>query len=252
MPVRWLYVQRDGSISAAVGADPVGRIAFWADDETCKVNINTASEGGALNTIGGANVGVFDIIRDDTWSTNTNSRKVPLAGEFNMQPGHPAQVSLSSVFGQIGTPPTPFQMMQAYTENSLATNWGGSQGAGVVTFRDGSASDNAGEILVPSVPLKDDPLAADVSEWIFGNNDTVSNGIRSRSNSLAASNASPQDLGQAGFLATTRNPASTLNLFGTPRVSIWPLAATAANRSKYDKRMALASDRRAVCFTSRA
>ena len=69
MPVRWLYVLRDGrltvpdsSVRSAFGAEEmhwkpggaysptrdnpiVGRIAFWADDETCKLNINTASEG---------------------------------------------------------------------------------------------------------------------------------------------------------------------------------------------------------------
>ena len=63
MPVKWLYVLQEGQIivpessSGGVvtfsgsGAQPsssnqiVGRIAFWTDDETCKVNINTASEG---------------------------------------------------------------------------------------------------------------------------------------------------------------------------------------------------------------
>ena len=56
MPVEWLYVLEDGSYATAASAtgdevsvpaatkdNPVvGRIAFWADDESCKVNINTA------------------------------------------------------------------------------------------------------------------------------------------------------------------------------------------------------------------
>ncbi|WP_075086593.1 hypothetical protein [Verrucomicrobium spinosum] len=61
MPVRWIYILQDGTMSAgtASGADglkvsvpgatvdnPVmGRIAFWTDDESGKVNINTAGEG---------------------------------------------------------------------------------------------------------------------------------------------------------------------------------------------------------------
>ena len=55
MPAQWLYVLRDGSILgpqavAALGTkletNPiVGRTAFWVDDESCKVNVNTASEG---------------------------------------------------------------------------------------------------------------------------------------------------------------------------------------------------------------
>jgi len=51
MPVRWIYVLRDGthtnsSVTSAAfnAANPVvGRIAFWTDDDTCKLNINTAS-----------------------------------------------------------------------------------------------------------------------------------------------------------------------------------------------------------------
>jgi hypothetical protein len=63
MPVRWLYILRDGTVAAPLTdagnggktasfstekAHPtpenpiVGRIAFWTDDDTCKVNINTA------------------------------------------------------------------------------------------------------------------------------------------------------------------------------------------------------------------
>ena len=58
MPVKWLYVLHDGKIVSPTTAtnstlaipgvtkdNPVtGRIAFWTDDETCKVNINTASK----------------------------------------------------------------------------------------------------------------------------------------------------------------------------------------------------------------
>jgi hypothetical protein len=56
MPVQWLYVLQDGSIRNASimsngtvntnlvpSTNPViGRIAFWTDDDTCKLNINTA------------------------------------------------------------------------------------------------------------------------------------------------------------------------------------------------------------------
>src|SRR5205823_5587640 len=63
MPVRWIYVLQDGTLTAPdstlstgttaqwkstgvttpTKSNPiVGRVGFWADDETCKVNINTA------------------------------------------------------------------------------------------------------------------------------------------------------------------------------------------------------------------
>ena len=69
MPVSWIYVLQDGSLASPDGTDasgkvisqwtgavptkdnPIaGRVAFWTDDETCKVNINTASEGSFWDT----------------------------------------------------------------------------------------------------------------------------------------------------------------------------------------------------------
>ena len=58
LPVRWLYVLKDGALNAPTevggkvkvdGASEnnpiVGRIAFWANDETSKINVNTAGIG---------------------------------------------------------------------------------------------------------------------------------------------------------------------------------------------------------------
>src|SRR5690606_19158004 len=56
MPVQWMYILADGKLAAmtpgtttipdaTTGNPIVGRVAFWTDDETSKVNINTASEG---------------------------------------------------------------------------------------------------------------------------------------------------------------------------------------------------------------
>ena len=40
--VRWIYVQDDGSFSDTMNARSVGRFAFWVDDESTRVNLNTA------------------------------------------------------------------------------------------------------------------------------------------------------------------------------------------------------------------
>ena len=67
MPVKWIYMLQDGTLTAPdagsgvkaewTAANPkkptksnpiVGRVAFWADDDTSKVNINTAA--GFVNT----------------------------------------------------------------------------------------------------------------------------------------------------------------------------------------------------------
>ncbi len=65
MPVRWLYVLQSGSlvpgtasetpgkvaVAGASASNPiVGRVAFWTDDDTCKLNVNTAGDGGYFDT----------------------------------------------------------------------------------------------------------------------------------------------------------------------------------------------------------
>ncbi|MFZ4778842.1 MAG: Verru/Chthon cassette protein A, partial [Terrimicrobiaceae bacterium] len=101
MPVRWLYVLANGSMVPAVasgtgsatvaGADAspiIGRVAFWTDDDTCKVNLNTASEGT-----------FWDVPRANTATERMFSSLQPVKQEFQRYPGHPALTSLSSVFG---------------------------------------------------------------------------------------------------------------------------------------------------------
>lgn len=112
MPVQWLYVLEDGRTVAPTGqsgdtvsfsgpnapsnSNPiVGRIAFWTDDETSKVNVNTASEGifwdapiGFTQKQGGDN--------DDRFEHKLALGR-PLVNEFQRYPGHPATTSLSAV-----------------------------------------------------------------------------------------------------------------------------------------------------------
>ena len=96
MPVRWLYVMEDGQIVAPTGGDTsvtiseasptnpiVGRIAFWTDDESSKVNINTASAGE-----------YWDTPRSGTEEERTLAGDQPRQREYPKYPGHPATVSL--------------------------------------------------------------------------------------------------------------------------------------------------------------
>lgn len=127
MPVRWLYVLRDGKlapmsdgkISGAEASNPaVARIAFWADDESCKINVNTASEGVFWDfpRIGGmiVNSGEYDrdpysaapltLSENDAPDRNSEWRFKdfqPVKGEFQRTPGHPAMNCLSPVFGSL-------------------------------------------------------------------------------------------------------------------------------------------------------
>ncbi len=99
MPVRWLYVLQDGTIVNPTGSGKVasiagetpgnpviGRVAFWTDDDSCKVNINTASEGT-----------FWDLPRASTNQEYKLGDFQPAQREFQRYPGHPAMTSLSAV-----------------------------------------------------------------------------------------------------------------------------------------------------------
>lgn len=105
LPVRWIYQLQDGTFGiltkdrkfqpldpAAAGAltreNPItGRMAWWADDESCKINLNTASIPAIWDT-------PRTTSKEDVWLANSQ----PLAGEYQRYPGHPATVDLSAVF----------------------------------------------------------------------------------------------------------------------------------------------------------
>jgi uncharacterized protein (TIGR02600 family) len=99
MPVRWIYFLQDGTIVHPVGdgnsvtllgataSNPVvGRVAFWTDDDTAKVNINTASAGT-----------FWDYPKTDGTGAREMGRNQPAKNEFQRYPGHPAMTSLRAV-----------------------------------------------------------------------------------------------------------------------------------------------------------
>lgn len=105
MPVRWIYMLQDGTLgflnetreftplNGAGSGDVsrenpvVARLAWWADDESCKVNVNTASV-----------PALWDTPRTTSREDVLLSQRQPIAGEFQRYPGHPATVDLSAVF----------------------------------------------------------------------------------------------------------------------------------------------------------
>jgi hypothetical protein len=106
MPVEWLYVLKDGSVGnvnapngggssqwiTGNGVVPseqnpiVGRVAFWTDDESTKVNLNTAGEPSPWM----APTAYHE--RDVGFANNQ-----PVVAEYQRYPGHPATVSVSTV-----------------------------------------------------------------------------------------------------------------------------------------------------------
>jgi hypothetical protein len=52
MRVQWLYVDKTGTFGTAHSSNSIGRFAFWVDDESAKVNLNTAWKRGNSNPNG--------------------------------------------------------------------------------------------------------------------------------------------------------------------------------------------------------
>ncbi|MES2738560.1 MAG: Verru_Chthon cassette protein A [Verrucomicrobiota bacterium] len=281
MPVQWLYVLKDGAVGyllegslqfrvlnsaeGGLGEGPsvdaneqygvpsetnpiVGRVAFWTDDETSKININTASE----PTFAGLPIYYHE--RDHRWADFP-----PARSEYQRFAGHPATVALSSVFY-----PNPLQddnrSLDTYgirgpvsgTEQSTILDvkerlyeimprihTGGSK-AGTTTFEQddyrtvtGDTS-NANAIAVSM----GERLYSSVDELLFAQG--ASNGRRILNTPLVNDRVtlfSKTSLERSSAFLTAQSRGSEINLFGLPRIAMWPLPRVVAKRTGFDKLM---------------
>ena len=233
MPVQWLYVLQDGSIVAptasgtsgnmvtvagATASNPIkGRIAFWTDDDSCKVNVNTAGAGSFWNTPH------FYTTEDRKFATSQ-----PLDGEFQRYPGHPAMTSLGAVF-----PGLTDQQIIGTTSNLLLTPrylWGGSQQGTVDTYTMIGAL-NGGTYA-------NGPLYADANEIDFAPRRTSSS-LPSRDVDSSLSHDLVQ---KTGFFLTADSRAPETNLFNLPRIACWPESTnTTKGRTASDALIAFGS-----------
>lgn len=198
MPARWIYVLQDGTLCQLGDSridlrdNPIiGRIAFWTDDETSKVNLNTASPATAS--------AYWDIPRATTSAErNRFSWSQPAQNEYQRYPGHPAMVSLRPLLGSLGG-----LSASAYFDYSPQYRWGGSE-------EGAKRIDNAERISL--LTNKQDRAYASVDEILFASKPS---GERAQ--------PAPEQVEALRFFLTTSSRAPELNLFGQPRMSIWPI-----------------------------
>lgn len=225
MPVRWLYVLQNGeivppagsgqtaTIPSATAQNPiVGRVAYWTDDESTKVNINTSSEGT-----------YWDTPRTDTTQDRALATNQPVRNEFQRYPGHPSMTSLAPVFfaqDATSTRDLTEQEREALYQITPRIVGGGSQ-AGTVS----TATTIASGSLIPDT----DRLFSSVDELIFSSARTAQPGTLNLTRSAIEARR---------FFLTAHSRAPETTLFNTPRVSVWPLDATLANRTPLDDLMA--------------
>ncbi|MEQ1824126.1 MAG: Verru_Chthon cassette protein A, partial [Fimbriimonadaceae bacterium] len=254
MPVQWLYFLRDGNTGvvdgqgewASAGVAPsadnpiIGRVGFWTDDETCKVNINTAGEPSPWN------IPTVYFQRDALWADAP-----PSFNEFQRYPGHPATVALSSVF----VPPSGIYHPDTYpVPSSKAMSFknaiydlapklasGGSQDGTKVFAPDELKADTSAQVL----------LTAAYKEYLFANVDEIhfDSGMKGKERNVnklswgtGSPLISPENLEHTRAFLTSNSRGSELNMFGLPRVAIWPVPERSrgkAFRTGFDDSIAL-------------
>lgn len=277
MPVRWIYVLADGSmatwneISSNPGKKPVGRIAFWADDETSKVNINTASEGVFYEAP------AYFTTQDYFYGITQ-----PVAQEYQRYPGHPATTALSAVLkplrempeNQLNAPPFATVAIRGPALRSVA--------AATITPRISAFNSNGllggskggidqAWIQKNPIALDSDRLYTSVDELVFGPringtqitwnssgssryllNDSFNSVATISGGSLptapiGALNITPELVAKSRFFLTANSRAPELNVFNRPRVTLWPF-----NKDSIDGNISLTltPEDRLIKFTS--
>ncbi|MEI9895872.1 MAG: Verru_Chthon cassette protein A [Chthoniobacter sp.] len=275
MPVRWIYVLQDGTLTmpsdtGTITADfstntsdkiptsknpIVGRIAFWTDDETCKLNLNTAAGFNAdpkkLPTLAyqqnpSSFAGSFwDTPRfytqfdygipDATGQPQSGQTSGGLAlcqllqNEFQRYPGHPATTSLAPVLNNLLTSEQFYAVVPRYSNLNLqgtpASTVGGTQRIIV------DPVNTPGDLDNKELQPKQDRLFASVDEFIFGPHVKTGNFAsptyaRTNVNSynqFAGNPITPDVIDKLRFFVTTQSRAPELNLYGQPRVTCWPI-----------------------------
>ena len=276
MPVNWLYVLEDGTLvppasaagnnsvtvtGASAANSIVGRIAFWTDDDTSKININTAS---------GAPWNYTNTRVTNTWRYDTNGSPIllkpttpanywdtpmmgsdqdenlaisqPWAGEYQRYPGHPASISLSAVF----TNASSNDIMDiapriTYQNNTVGSRWGSIIASNTVTSADlDNPTDATNKTRSPdsarsstAYRMADDAsrLYANVDELLFATNRSATS-----TNPITA-----EQIERARFFLTASSRAPDVTLFNTPRLLVWPITSSGGSTNRmtpYDRLIA--------------
>jgi uncharacterized protein (TIGR02600 family) len=254
MPVNWLYVLEDGTLVAPISATAdnavtitgastanpiVGRIAFWTDDDTSKININTAS--GApwnyTNTTVTTDWGAERTVPAPAnyWDTPVAGGRQeinlaisqPWGGEYQRFPGHPATVSLSAAFKNLATNDI-MDIAPNITYQNAGSNVGSFWGNFVTPNSAPLAPGSATRLVDPvdndaaKIPQDGARLYANVDELLFSTNRSATGTNR----------ITPQDIEYARFFVTASSRAPDVTLFNTPRIQMWPITSIDGSTNK--------------------
>jgi uncharacterized protein (TIGR02600 family) len=227
MPVRWMYMLRDGHFGVIDDGgfyqgpgtpskeNPiVGRMAFWADDETCKLNTNTASDGTFWDTprMQSAHATSQGTNQSQVLQDRAYGKFQPAQREYQRYPGHPAMTSLVPVlFPDAWLSPASKEIIYRMIPRLVG---GGSLGGSAIV------SESTGLITDA------DRLYAQADEWLFQPDRTPHPLLN------------PTAVSVGNFFLTPSSRAPETTAFGTPRVSVWPTHVREKNASNQPYRTA--------------
>ena len=269
MRARWLFQLRDGTLVPGEAKNPdsndgvitvagatednpiVGRFAFWADDETAKLNVNTATENTYWDTPHASTIQesgritTQNLILDGNGNpagTGTPSLALgaaqPARGEYQRFPGHPATTGLSPALRWLFTDIPPTQEWKFKEEiYRLAPRVIGGQGSSV-------GGTQITEYRADQRIYERDRLFASLDEYWFRPDRTplFMSGLYpvfsagTRDNAKTSTRFTPEAIEMMRFFMTASNRSPDLNLWGLPRVSIWPIHSNDASDPKLSRR----------------
>lgn len=227
MPVQWLYQLEDGTVGylSESGSDNTGypfvaisgngspdrenqivaRFAFWADDETAKLNLNTHAGGLA-----------WDIPKAGGEMDMNMGRYQPAQKEWQRYPGHPATTHLGAALapGVLDIVNDRDAMEMLYKVVPRVVGGGSESGTRLINTRDPKEQNGLVADTEPLFPSVDDMIMrSDREEHEFPD---------------AKGNPIPDDelseyLERSKFFLSVYSRAPEVNMFNLPRVAMWPI-----------------------------
>ncbi|MEM6823345.1 MAG: Verru_Chthon cassette protein A, partial [Verrucomicrobiota bacterium] len=229
MPAMWIYQLADGTLGIldkASASSPnapanftpisgqgapseknriVARFAFWTDDETSKLNVNTHAGGLA-----------WDVPKTGGEMDMAMGRYQPAQKEWQRYPGHPATTHLIPALapGVLDIVNDREAMEMIFNIVPRVVPGGSESGTRLLNTRDPAEANG----LIPD----DEPLFPSVDDMVMRSDRTEHEFPDAEGNPVSGEDLS-EYLERAKFFLTVSSRAPETNLFNQPRVAIWPI-----------------------------
>ncbi len=244
MPVKWIYQLKDGTLghlppSGALDAPKqftrlsgkgipsdenriVARFAFWADDETSKLNVNTAAGGLA-----------WDIPKAGGDLDMAMGKFQPAQHEWQRYPGHPATTHLIPVLApgviDIVNDRDAMEMIFELVPRVV----GGGSESGTVKIDPRDVDKRLGLIADKN------PLFPSVDEFML-RPDREPAIFPDSKGGILPENEIQEHLERSKFFLTVTSRSPETTIFNTPRVTMWPIynaARSTSSSSEYQTKL---------------